>query len=453
MRKEGHTDFTEGPIVGPLLRFVVPVLLAMFLQAMYGAVDLLIVGQFALAADVSAVSTGSQMMLMVTGIVSALAMGMTILIAEKIGQKQPEEGGRIVGGGISLFIAIGLFLTLFFTLLAGPLARLMQAPAEAFSRTAAYVRICGGGTLVITAYNLIGSVFRGIGDSRTPFVTVLIACVFNIAGDLLLVAVLHMGAQGAALATVGAQLISVVISYFLIKRRTLPFRLEKGAVRWDRKIVRRILRVGTPIAMQDLLISISFLVLLAIVNSLGLVVSAGVGVAEKVCGLIMLVPAAFMQSLAAFVAQNRGAGKIDRAVRGFWSAVAISTACGCAMFFVTFFHGDLLASVFAKDPEIITAAFEFLKAYGIDCMFTCFMFCFTGFFNGMEYTRFVMIQSLVGAFLIRIPVAWVMSRQVPVSAFHVGLATPCATLVQIVMFFICYAVWKKRQSAETIRNS
>lgn len=443
---ERQIDFTSGRIIPPLLRFVGPVFLALFLQSMYGAVDLMIVGKFAYATDVSAVATGSQITMTLTNLISSLAMGMTILIGEKIGMGQPEEGGRIVGSGILLFSAIGLFMTAATATLAPQLAAVMQAPKEAFELTTSYIRICGMGMIVIISYNLIGSICRGLGDSKTPLVTVMIACICNIVGDLLLVAVFRMGTRGAAIATVFAQFVSVVISLLMIRRKPLPFTLDKDAFSWNGKIVSRILKVGTPIALQDLLVGISFLVLLAIVNSLGLICSAGVGVAEKVCAFIMLVPAAFMQSMSAFVAQNRGAGKTDRAVRGLWYAVAISSTFGVLMFYVTFFHGDMLASIFANDAEVVSAAAQYLKAYGIDCLLTCFLFCFIGFFNGMERTRFVMIQGIAGAFLIRIPVAFLMSRQVPVSLFHVGLATPCSTVLQITMCFIYFAVLSKRKA-------
>ncbi len=439
---ETHIDFTKGKIVGPLLKFVGPVMIALFLQAMYGAVDLMIVGQFARAADVSAVATGSQITFTLAGLISSLAMGMTILIGEYIGMGKPEEGGRVVGNGILLFTVIGVAVTGLIVPLSPQLASVMNAPKEAFWLTTGYVRICGLGTLVIIAYNLIGSIFRGLGDSRTPMVTVLIACLCNVAGDLLLVAAFGMGTIGAAIATVFAQLISVIISLFLIRRKPIPFHFGSESLRWEGRTVRRILRLGSPIALQDFLVGISFMVLLAIVNSLGVIYSAGVGVAEKVCGFIMLVPMAFMQSMSAFVAQNYGADKPGRAVQGLRSAIAVSFCFGLVMFFVSFFHGDILAAIFASDMEVVNAAAEYLKAYAIDCLLTCFLFCFIGFFNGIEYTRFVMIQGIAGAFLMRIPVAYIMSRQTPVSLFHIGLATPCSTLLQITMCFICFYYWR-----------
>lgn len=445
---ERRIDFTEGKIVIPFLRFAGPVLMALFLQAMYGAVDLLIVGKFASSADVSAVSTGSQIMHTITNLISSMCMGMTIILGQKIGEKKASEGGRIIGSGLLLFLIIGILLTIVLPLSAPELAVIMHAPREAFELTVRYIRICGAGAIIIIIYNLIGGVFRGIGDSNTPLVTVLIACIFNIFGDLVLVAGFNLGTEGAAIATVAAQLISVVISWILISKKTLPFEFHRNFIKWNGKIVKRILLLGTPIALQELLVGISFLVILAIVNAIGLKESAGIGVAEKVCAFIMLVPASFMQSMSAFVAQNRGAGKLDRAIKGFKSAVAISFSFGVVMFYIAFFHGDILSGIFSKDTGVILASADYLKSYAIDCMLTCFLFCFIGFYNGMGCTSFVMIQGIIGAFLVRVPVSFLMSEWEPVSLFHIGLATPCSTIIQIILCFGYLWIIKKRGMIE-----
>ena len=431
-------NFTEGKILSPLMRFMVPVFLAMLLQSMYGAVDLLIVGQFASSADVSAVSTGSQIMMTITNLVTSFAMGTTILLGQRIGEGRGREGGKVIGSSICLFGVIAGVFTVLIPALCRQLSSVMNAPKEAFDETASYIRICGLGSFFIISYNLIGSIFRGIGDSKTPLMTVLIACVCNIAGDLLLVAVFRMGTAGAAFATVAAQMISVIVSLLILRRRGLPFQVERSDLCFDGSIFRKVTALGVPIALQDFLVGISFLVLLAIVNGLGLVASAGIGVAEKVCGFIMLIPAAFMQAMAAFVAQNIGAGKYRRAKKALIYAIAVSTMLAIVMFAVTFWRGDLLSGIFANDPEVIHASADYLKAYAIDCLLTCFLFCFIGFFNGLGMTRFVMIQGIIGAFLVRIPVAFLMSRQVPVSLFHVGLATPCSTILQVVLCLIWF---------------
>ena len=438
-------NFTEGRILAPLVRFALPVLLALFLQSMYGAVDLLVVGRFGAPADVSAVSTGSHIMMTLTNLVSSLAMGATILLGRQIGEGNARKGGETIGACIVLFGVIALIMTALIAPGAGVIASVMQAPAEAFDLTVTYVRICGAGTLVIIAYNLIGSVFRGIGDSATPLMTVAIACGCNIAGDLLLVAGFHMGTAGAAIATVFAQAVSVMISLLLIRRKALPFQLQRSHIRFDRHIVSEVVGLGLPIALQDLLVGISFLVIQAIVNSLGVVPSAGVGVAEKVCGFIMLVPSSFSQAMAAFVAQNAGANRYDRAVKALRYGIGVSFLIAILMFYLAFFRGDLLAGLFSKDREVILAAADYLRSYGIDCLLTPIFFCFSGFYNGIGMTRFVMLQGIVSAFCVRVPVSYLMSRRVPVSLFHIGLATPFSSALQIILCLSFMAYLRKKE--------
>lgn len=426
-------NFTQGNILTSLVRFALPVLAALFLQTMYGAVDMLVVGQFATAADVSAVSTGSWLMQLITSFVVGIAMGTTVLLGRRLGEGKPEEAGKIIGASIVLFAIIGVAITFFMELCAVPVAQMMRTPAEAFDATVLYVRICSAGSVFIVAYNVLGSIFRGIGDSRMPLVTVAIACVFNIAGDFLLVGIFGMATAGAAIATVLAQALSVIISVLIIRRQKLPFTFRRTDIVFDRKRMGSVFRLGLPIAFQDLLVSISFLAITAIVNSLGVIPSAGVGVAEKLCGFIMLVPSSFNQSMSAFVAQNMGAGRMDRAKRALLCGIGMSLVVGVFMAWLSFFHGDLLAGLFARDEAVIAAAADYLKAYAIDCLLVSVMFCMIGYFNGCGKTLFVMLQGIAGAFGVRIPVSLIMSRIKPVSLFKVGLATPCSSVVQIIL--------------------
>ena len=442
-------NFTEGKILGPLMKFALPVMFAMFLQAMYGAVDLFVVGKFATPEDVSAVSTGSQIMLTLGNLIISLAMGTTIYFGQQIGMGNAKKGGAIIGASVALFATIGIAMSMLIPVSAEGIATIMKAPEDAFSETVDYIMICGAGMLAIVSYNLIGAIFRSMGDSKTPLMTVAIACVFNIAGDLVLIAGFGLGAKGAAIATVAAQLLSVVFSLLIIRKREFPFEFSLKMIRFDGEIIGRVLKLGLPIALQDFLVGISFLVLQAIVNTLGVTASAGVGVAQKVCGFIMLVPGSFMQSISAFVAQNIGAGKPDRALKALKSSIAVSFLFGVAMFAFAFFKGDLLTGLFAKDEEVILAGAEYLRSYAIDCLFTCFLFCFIGYYNGRGNTAFVMTQGLIGAFAVRIPVSLIMCNWEPVSLFHIGLATPCSTLVQIVLCFGFYALLKHKGTSVT----
>lgn len=437
-------DFTNGKILSPLIRFALPVLAALFLQAMYGAVDLLVVGKFAETGDISAVATGSQILHTVTGVLVGLSAGITVLVGQKIGEGKPETAGKAIGSGIALFIIIAAVFTGVFVAFASPVASVMQAPREAFSQTVSYVRICTAGTVFIIAFNVLGSIFRGIGDSKMPLITVAIACVVNIFGDLLLVAGFKMGSAGAAYATVFAQSVSVVLSVIIIKHRELPFVFKPKDIRLDKELTAKILKIGTPIALQDMLVSISFLVIMAIVNSLGVVKSAGVGVAEKLCAFVMLIPSAYSQAMSAFVAQNIGARKPDRARKALWCGISTSLAAGIIIGYISFFHGDLLAGIFANEASVIKAAASYLKAYAIDCLFTSFLFCFIGYFCGRGNTLFVMLQGVIGAFCVRIPISYFVSRIADVELFYIGLATPASTVLQIILCLAFYFYTKKK---------
>ena len=380
-----------------------------------------------------------------TNLVSSFAMGTTILLGQQIGCGERKQGGRTVGTAIVMFGVIALIMTVILVIFAPQVSSIMNAPEEAFDKTVDYVRICGGGMLVIVAYNLIGCIFRGLGDSRTPLFTVAIACVCNIVGDLILCAGFKMGTEGAAFATVFAQVISVIVSFGVIRKKDLPFEMHKTDIGVHGPTLRKMIGLGAPIALQDLLVSVSFLIILAIVNSMGVTASAGVGVAEKVCAFIMLISPAFMQSISVFVAQNYGAGQMDRAKKALHYGVAVSFAIGVRMFFLSFFHGGTLAGIFSSDTMVIDAAADYLKAYAIDCMLTAIFFCYIGFYNGIGLTKFVMIQGILGAFCVRVPVSWFMSRQPGVTLFDIGLATPTSSALQIVLCIDCMLYLKKKQ--------
>ncbi len=425
-------SFTQGSILPSLLRFTIPVLFALILQTMYGAVDLLVIGRFCTAADVSAVATGSQIMSMVTVVITGLSMGVTVQLGQKIGQGDLDGAGRAAGSAVCLFAAGGLGLMALLIPLAPACAALMRAPEAAKDAVISYVRICGGGLLCIVAYNILGSVFRGIGDSKTPLFAVAVACVTNIVLDLLFVAVFHWDVMGVALATVLAQLLSVVLSLLLIRKKGLPFAFRPSMIRFHRQTILRTLQLGAPVALQDVLVSLSFMVITSIVNGLGVVASAGVGVAEKLCGFILLFPSAFSQSTSAFVAQNIGAGQPERAKRAMFYGIATSFSVGLVLGYLGFFQGEMLASLFSRDPEVNAAAALYLRSYAIDTLLTSFMFCLTGYFSGCGRTTFVMAQGITGAFGVRIPLAFLFSR-LTTNLFVIGLATPSSTFVQILL--------------------
>lgn len=434
-------SFLEGSVFGALIRFAVPVLGALILQAAYGAVDLIVVGQFGDAASISAVGTGSSFMQMVTFIITSLAMGSTVVIGQHIGEKKPTEAGNTVGTTIILFAAIGIMLTVFLELFAGQIVEVLQTPEESVEKTILYIRICSAGILVIIAYNVISGVLRGVGNANLPFLFVGIACVVNIVGDLLLIGVFHLDVAGAALATVFAQLVSVVLSAMIIRKQKMPISFSFEQCRIYKRELKKILQVGAPIAIQEAMVQISFLVVNSIVNNMGLMPSAGYGVASKIVSFIMLVPSSVMQSVSAFVAQNIGAGQKERAKKGMRVAMTAGCTVGIVIFLAGFFGGGFLSAAFTHDPEVIAQSAAYLRGFSIDCILTCILFSSIGYFNGCGKSIPVMVQGITSAFCVRIPVSILMAKLPGASLTGIGLATPITTVYGILFFIICF---KKR---------
>ena len=440
--KSEKSDFTQGSILKKLALFMLPILGALVLQAAYGAVDLLVVGHFGSTSGLSAVSTGSQVLNLVTFVVTQFAMGITVLIARYLGEKRPQYIGQVIGGAVVVFALISAALFVVMVGFARPISVLMQAPAEAVDLTASYVRICGG-IFFIVAYNLLSAIFRGLGDSKSPLLFVLVACIVNVFGDLALVAGLHMDAAGAAIATVAAQAVSVVCAVIMLLKKKLPFRLQKSDFRLNLQC-RKFLGIGLPLALQEFLTQLSFLALCAFVNRLGLEASSGYGVACKIVNFAMLIPSALMQSMAAFVSQNLGAGNPKRAKHSMFTGIGIGLVFGCAVFALVWLKGDLLCSVFTTEAAVIANGFAYLKGFAPETIATAVLFSMVGYFNGSNKTVWVMVQGLVQTLLVRLPMAYFMSIQPNASLTNIGLAAPTSTTVGIVLN-VCFFMYLERK--------
>lgn len=441
-----ESDFTQGNILQKLVAFMLPILGALILQAAYGAVDLLVVGHFGTTEGLSAVSTGSQVLNLVTFVITQLSMGITVLIARYLGEKRSEQIGGVIGGSTIVFAIISVVLFIVMVGFARPISVLMQAPEAAVTQTAAYVRICGGGIFFIVAYNVLSAIFRGLGDSKSPLLFVAVACVVNIFGDLLLVAVFHMDAAGAAWATVAAQAISVVFALLRLKKQGMPFTIGKHDFSFNPQC-KQAFKIGMPLALQELLTQFSFLALCAFVNKLGLEASSGYGVACKIVNFAMLVPSALMQSMSSFVSQNVGAGNEKRARQALGCGIAVGLVIGCIVFVLVLFKGDLLTGIFTTEESVIQRGYDYLKGFAPECLVTAILFSMMGFFNGHDKTVFVMAQALVQTLLVRLPLAYIMSIQPNASLTSIGLAAPIASAVGVVLN-VGYFLWLKKKDEQ-----
>lgn len=438
--KSERNDFTQGSIFKKLALFMLPILGALILQAAYGAVDLLVVGRFGSTSGLSAVSTGSQVLNLVTFVVTQFAMGITVLIARYLGEKRPEQIGSVIGGSVMVFAVVSACLFFLMVCFARPISVLMQAPEEALSLTTSYVRICGGGIFFIVAYNLLSAIFRGLGDSKSPLLFVLVACIVNIFGDLLLVAVFHLDAAGAAIATVCAQAVSVVCAVVLLLKKHLPFAIRRSDFSFNHQCG-KFLGIGLPLALQEFLTQASFLALCAFVNRLGLEASSGYGVACKIVNFAMLIPSSLMQSMASFVSQNVGASNPKRARKAMFTGIGIGLFFGCMVFTLVMLKGDLLAGCFTTDSTVIQNGFAYLKGFAPETLATAVLFSMIGYFNGNNQTLWVMIQGLIQTLLVRLPMSYYMSIQPNASLTKIGLAAPTSTAVGIllnILFFLYF---------------
>ena len=438
-------SLTEGKVAPTLVRFALPFMLSSLLQSLYGAADLFVVGQYAGAAAVSGVSIGSQIMSTVTMLILSLSMGGTVLIGNCIGQKNDEGAATAIGTMTVLFGLFALLLTPLMLLGIDAGVALMQTPPEAVADARDYVFTCSLGLPFIIGYNALSGIFRGLGDSKTPVYFVALATGINIIADFVLVGGLKMGATGAAIATVAAQGLSFLAALVWMCKTGFSFPFTRRHLRLDRHSAKRILKVGAPLALQSTSVHLSFLIITAIINTMGLIASAAVGVTEKIMAFAFLPPDAFAAAVAAMTAQNIGAGKPERALQSLKWSIGFSLAFGLLVCGFANLFPEVLPAIFTTDGEVIRAAGLYMRTYSVDCILVAFVFSFNNYFSGCGNAVISMIHNVIATFAVRIPVTLVMSRLPGASLLHMGLAAPAASLLSI---FICagYFLWLRNKN-------
>ena len=436
-------DLTQGSVPGVLLRFAVPFLLANLLQALYGGADLFVVGQYDDAASVAGVAIGSQVMQTVTGIILGLTAGTTILIAIGTGAKDMRSLASVIGTSVYFFAALGLVLTATMVLLHKQIAILMHTPEEAMADTLHYILICSLGILFIMGYNVVCGILRGLGDSKSPLYFVGLACVINIGLDFLLVGGFGMRAAGAAVATVASQGVSFLVALWFLYRRGFRFEFTRRNIQWNGLLTKRMVALGAPLALQDALINVSFLLITVIVNRMGVVASAGLGVVEKIVVFAMLPPMAMASAVATMVAQNYGAGLFLRMKRCLWSGVLISLVFGISVCVYSQFLPETLTGIFTKAPDVVEIAAGYLRGYSIDCVLVCFVFCINSYFSGQGNSWFPMVHGMIATFLFRIPLSYLFGQLDSSDLVLMGYAPPLASVVSLL---ICF--WYLRRSRQ-----
>lgn len=437
-------NLTSGSVLRNIIYFSLPYLLSYFLQTLYGMADLFIIGQFNDVGSITAVSVGSQVMHMLTVMIVGLAMGSTVSIGKAIGAEHPQRARTAIGNTVTLFLGVSLACTALLLLLVGPIVSLMSTPKEAVTDTVTYLTICFAGIPFITAYNIISSIFRGLGDSKSPMYFIAVSCTVNIALDYLFIGGFHMGTAGAALGTTLSQTISVIMALCVIARSQTGIKLTKECFRPQREAMGQILKIGVPVALQDGFIQIAFIVITVIANRRGLNDAAAVGIVEKVIGVVFLVPSTMLSTVSALSAQNIGAGKHDRAAGTLRYAIYITVGYGLAVSLAMQFAAEPVVGMFTEDAAVVLLGGQYLRGYIWDCIFAGIHFSFSGYFCAYGMSGLSFLHNFLSIVLVRIPGAFLASKYFADTLFPMGLAAPGGSLLSVLICVAAFA-WMQRK--------
>lgn len=441
-------DLTHGSIFGNIMSFSLPYMLAYFLQILYGLADLYVIGQYCDVDSTTAVSNGAQVMYIVTVVLIGLAMGTTVLTARAVGAKDNPRARAIVGNTITMFAVIAAVLMVVLLCLRGWIVGIMDTPTEAVSGMEHYLTVCFIGIPFIIAYNIIASIFRGLGDSKSPMYFVAVACVVNITLDYLFIGFFGLGAMGAALGTTLSQMVSVLFAIVAIRRHRGVLDISRSDLRPRSDVIKNILKVGLPIAMQDGFIQISFLAITVIANQRGLIDAAAVGIVEKFIGLVFIVPSAMISTVSAISAQNIGAENMERAKRTMHTAMMITTGYGVVVAVVLQLVPQLAVGIFTDNPQVLAQGADYLRGYVWDCIFAGMHFCFSGFFTACGYSIISFVHNSISIVCARIPLAWLSSTFYPDTLYPMGLST-CAGSVLSCLICVGAYWWVRKNIART----
>ena len=444
-------NLTTGNVFKTVVYFSLPYLLSYFLQTLYGMADLYIIGQFNGVNSTTAISIGSQIMHMLTVIIVGLAMGSTVMIGRAIGAKNRDQSSLAIGNTISLFMMLSVVFTIGLLFSVNAIVTLMSTPVEAVSETVLYLTICFIGIPFITAYNIISSIFRGMGDSKSPLYFIAIACASNIALDYVFIGMFHLGATGAALGTALSQSISVIISLFVIIRRKNGISFSIKDLKPQRRIIGNLLKVGVPVALQDGFIQISFIIILIIANRRGLSDAAAVGIVEKIIGILFLIPSSMLSTVSALSAQNIGANKHDRARKTLKYATLIAIFFGTVSAIAMQFFAEPAVGLFTNDSNVILLGGQYLSSYVWDCIFAGIHFSFSGYFCAYGLSGISFFHNTISIICARIPLAYFASYYFPDTLFPMGIASPAGSAVSVIICILVF-VWMNKHPDKLIHT-
>jgi len=441
-KKSIERNLTEGNVVKLLIQFALPFMLSNLIQSLYNVADMLIVGYYSGTAAISGVNIGGQVTLILTNIIIGLTVGGTVIIGQYLGSGDRKSVKETIGTLLTFLLVVGIAITIIMLIVSDVILLLMQTPEEAFGQAKDYLDITVMGTVFIFGYNAFSAILRGFGDSRRPLIFVTIACVINVVLDLLLVGAFDMAAEGAAIATVISQAISMILCIFTLIKSDFVFDFKLSSFKFHKKHFLTIIKVGIPISIQNVIVNFSFIVLTTIANSMGVNASAAVGIVGKYNGFAILPAIAVGSSVSAMVAQNMGAGAIERAKKTFYTGFALAFSITFVVFVITQIFPEQILSVFDDDPKTISSGVEYIRTFSYDYLIVPATFCLNGLVTGSGHTIISSVCGILSSIGFRVPIAIVFGMVMQKGLGGLGLAAPIASLASFLILLIYYATGK-----------
>jgi len=444
--KRIENDLTQGSVFKKLWAFTLPFIGANLLQTLYGMVDLYIVGRYAETADVSAVSVAGTVIATFLMLLIGLSVGATVVVGQHFGAGDRDSLASVSATAFTLAWIVGIGLMVIVAALTIPVLGWINTPKEAMGGAIAYMLICSVGYIFQSVYNMLSGILRGVGDSRSPLLFVAVSTAVNIVGDILLVGVFGLGAAGAAIATVLAQLLCMVYGILHVKKRGFPFDFRPKSHQLEKDDACALLHVGIPVALQEALVMFSFIILEGIINRFGLNASAAAGILDKIFLFATIPTNAFNASISAMVAQNIGAGEPKRASRCLWYGSLLSELFAVVFFLLGLFVPDKLVGIFTTDGGVIAEGVSYYAGYKYEYLLCSLAFCVNGFINGTGHTKLTLVNNIVSTYAVRIPLCLIAANVLGAGLYGVGYALPVASLVQVLVGYVFFLSrrWMKR---------
>lgn len=447
MKKSYEIDMVNGPILGKILVYSIPLMLSGILQLLFNAADVIVVGRYAGSQSLAAVGSTSALINLLVNVFIGLSVGVNVMVARYYGARRETAVNETIHTAVALSLVSGLLLVVIGLLLARPLLELMGTPDDVLGKAALYMRIYFAGMPVTMLYNFGAAVLRAVGDTRRPLYFLTFAGIVNVVLNLFFVIALNMDVAGVALATVISQCISagLVVRCLMKSEGCLKLHIKKLRIR--RLLLIKIMRIGLPAGLQGAVFSVSNVLIQSSVNSFGSVVMAGNTASSNIEGFIYNAMNAVYQTNLSFTSQNFGAKKYGRINKIMVTCIAVVAAVGISLGMAAFAAGDFLLGIYSSDAEVLKYGMIRLSIIGTTYFLCGIMDTMVGSIRGIGYSVMPMLVSLTGACGLRI--LWIFT----IFQWHRTLMTlyisyPVTWIVTAAAHFICFMIVRKRLPKE-----